>query len=107
MADRAVAFHLGGLRDLLVGQREAALLQRQLQRVAERPLHVAKRHAVLRPLGARQARLDRRQIEVQHLGIVRLRAAGRRAASERKSCCSFVYRSTSSTSSSVRPVSRR
>ncbi len=76
---RAVAFHRHGVGAACSSDSpKPRSLGGSLQRPAERPLHVAQRHAVLRPLRAGQARLDRGQVELQHLGVVRLRRVGRR-----------------------------
>jgi len=74
---RRVAVVLDGRRAAkgIVAQRKAALVQRGSQSRLERPLDVRQRHAVLRPLGAGQARLDGAQVQRQALGVLGSRRA--------------------------------
>ena len=74
MADFAVAVDLRRAADLLLVERESSFLHRRLQGVQKGRFDRRQRHAVLRTLGAGQARFDGAQIEPQNLGVMRRRA---------------------------------
>src|SRR5258705_217431 len=65
-----------GLLQLLGRQAEAALLHGRAERGAEGLLHLRERHAVLRTLRSRQARLDRGEIELERVAELRIRGLG-------------------------------
>src|SRR5262245_14583390 len=58
-------------------QRESTLGDRSLQRATPGFFHRRQRHSILRPLGARQRRLDGAQIEPNRLGVLKRRRSVR------------------------------
>ena len=70
----AVVGHGCRAGQVLLAQSETPLFDRGLQRLPEGPLDVGQRHAVLRPLRPGQRRLDRAQVELEHLGVDRIAA---------------------------------